>query len=84
MELLVETTHKYLLLWEDLEEESPDYERLLEHLFGLLELLAEVDKMYATLQRERVKNFRIYMLYAGFLSEVLHENDHSQRVVKLY
>jgi len=83
-ELLVETTHKFIVLWEDLQEESPDYERLVEHTFILLEQLKEVEEFYSIITKEKIRNFRIYMLYSAFLSDVLHEAQKSKKILKMY
>ena len=82
-ECIIETAHKFLSMWEDLQEQSTDYQKLTEHTFGLLEQLEEVENMYGLIYQEKLKEPRIFILYSRFLSDVLHENTKSQKVMKL-
>ncbi len=83
-EMLMDTTQKYIVLWEMLEDESPTYERLLQTCFGLLEQLEEVDQYYTMIYKTRLKNYRIYMLYATFLSDVIHEPTKAKKIMTMY
>ena len=83
-EMLIDTTQKYIILWEMLEDESPKYGRLVQNCFALLEQLEEVERFYAVIHKSRLKNYRIYMLYSSFLSDIIHEPTKGKKIMTMY
>ncbi len=83
-DMLMDTAQKYVVLWEALEDESPTYERFVQNCFTLLEQLDELERFFAAIHRAKIRNFRAYMLYSMFISDVLHEPAKGKKIMDMY